>query len=79
MSRNSSVKRKLKKILDEIERDSITTDTVKEAWLDQYGCRFLPHANRLAIAIKVHEGWIPAGGFRSKRTVYVRRVKAASD
>jgi hypothetical protein len=76
MSRNTSVKRRLNKILDEIERDSITTDTVKEAWLDQYGCRMLPHANRLAVAIKVHERWIPAGGFRSHRTVYIRRVKA---
>jgi len=76
MSRNSSVKRRLSKILDEIERTDITVDTVKEAWLDQYGCRFLPHANNLSVAIKMHADWIPAGGPIRKKTVYIRRVKA---
>ena len=77
MSRNNSVNNKLNKILDEIEETEISAHIVKGKWLDRYGCRFLPHANRIGQVIRMHDDWIPVGGFR--QGVYKRRVDAASD
>ena len=77
MSRNNSVNNKLNKILDEIEETEISAQIVKGKWLDLYGCRHLPHANRIGQVIRMHDDWIPVGGF--KQGVYRRRAKVASD
>ena len=77
MSRNSSVNNRLNKILDEIEETEISIHIVKGKWLDLYGCRFLPHSNVIGSVIRMHDGWIPAGGLN--KGMYRRRVKAASD
>ena len=77
MSRNSSVNKRLNKILDEIEETEISVHIVRGKWLDLYGCHFLPHSNRIGQVIRMHDDWIPAGGF--KKGVYTRRAKVASD
>jgi hypothetical protein len=77
MSRNSSVKLKLNKILDEIEEAEISIHIVKGKWLDLYGCRFLPHANIIGQTIRMHGGWISLGG--DGRRMYRRRAQVASD
>ena len=77
MSGSNSVNNRLNKILDEIDETEINVHIVKGKWLDLYGCRFLPHANRIGQVIKMHDDWIPAGG--ANRGMYRRRAKVASD
>ena len=76
MSRNSSVKLRLNKILDEIEETEISIHIVKGKWLDQYGCRFLPHSNIIGSVLRMHDDWIHVGGL--KIGVYRRRAQVAS-
>ena len=77
MSRNNSVNNRLNKILDELEETEISVHIVKGKWLDLYGCRLLPHSNRIGQVIRMHNDWIPAGGLN--KGLYRRRAKAASD
>ena len=76
MSRSNSVKLKLNKILDEIEETEISIHIVKGKWLDQYGCRLLPHSNVIGSVLRMHDDWIPVGGL--KIGVYRRRTQVAS-
>lgn len=56
-------------ILDELKRDMITVDTVKQLWEDKHGCRFLPHSNTISFVIKHHKNWVHDG---QKRPSYYR-------
>ena len=76
MSRSNSVKLRLNKILDEIEETEISIHIVKGKWLDQYGCRFLPHSNIIGSVLRMHDDWISVGGL--KIGVYRRRAQVTS-
>ena len=76
MSRNSSVKIRLNKILDDIKEPEISIHIVKGKWLDIYGCRLLPNSNIIGAAIRMHGDWIPVG--TTKIGVYRRRAEVAS-
>lgn len=74
---NSTKREKANRILDQLDRDEISYDHVKEAWIDLYGVGYLPHNNFLSAMIRQHKDWIPNGG-RGKIT-YMKRTKFASD
>ena len=69
----------MNKILDELDGEEITYDHVKQAWLDKYGCRLLPHNNFLGAMLRMHDDWIPVGVPTSGKISYRRRATAASD
>ena len=65
------IRSRANEILDEIDRDEITIDTLKEAWLDKHGCRMLPNNSVLGVVIRKHPRWQDMGNL--KKSVF-RRV-----
>ena len=72
MSGNSTKKKRIREILSKLDREMITTDTVKQTWLDKHGCRFLPHVLVIKREMNKHPRWISNGEARG--TVYRRRL-----
>jgi len=63
-------------LLNEIDRDEITIDTLKEAWLDKHGCRMLPNNSFLGMVIRNHPRWEHMGNLKNKVYRRVDSVKA---
>lgn len=63
-------------LLNEIDRDQITIDTLKEAWLDKHGCRMLPSNTFLGMVIRNHPRWEHMGNLKNKVYRRVDSVKA---
>jgi hypothetical protein len=63
---NEWAKARANDLLDEIDRDEITIDTLKQAWLDKHGCKMLPNNSFLGMVMKKHPRWKHMGNLKKK-------------
>lgn len=59
-------RKKLNLLLDEIDREEITVDTVKQFWFDRWGCTYLPHSNLIGSVLRTHPRWVHMGNLKAR-------------
>lgn len=57
---------KIMSLLEEIDREEITIDTVKQLWFDKWGCTHLPHSNLISSVLKTHPRWVHMGNLKAR-------------